>query len=128
MGFVETRLAMHVITALRDVYLGLRAGDVVVSNAYETLVLDAVRRRSGVRNAYVMREVPVDLTNADELWPTLEDLHLQLPSSPSSPGGPGLVVRRTFLEYSQDSDARSVVTCSTTDINARIPNPRRNPL
>lgn len=94
--FVQPQLAHGVLASLRERGERLRAGDVVVSRAFEAMVLEAVRRREGVRAAYVMNEQPLDLVHAAHLWHAQGDLMLYSYEHPFH-NEAALVVNRTFL-------------------------------
>lgn len=123
--FVQPQLATNVLAILGTTYRSLRAGDVIVSRAFECMVLEAVRRRRGVRAVYVLDQQPVVLGYSARVWFTEASLQLYTDGHPYQ-GEASLVVARSFLHlrHWQFSDAESVVTQSTTNVHARIPNHR----
>jgi len=102
--FVQPSLAASIIDALRREGIQLRAGDVVVSSAFEGVVRELVRTREGVRPAHVLEERVLDNLVEQEI-----------------------VVLRTFIgdfRPPRAADELSVVTQSTTAAHTRLPNPR----
>jgi len=108
--FVQPHLADGVLAVLRE-RGPLRAGDVVVSRSFEAMVLEAVRRREGVRAAYVLNGERLDLGHTAHLWHTRDDLELYLIEHPFR-GEAALVVNRTFLHLQpmHVADDATVVT------------------